>query len=116
MTGKRQAWLLERYTSAMRSVRARLLRRTAPASQAGLWYLGEEVDEGKRLSRKFDHLVCFLPGERSHGSSAAARRLFEVPACWRASPPRLTCSSACFCSSSLHLPPQACWPWVTCTA
>jgi hypothetical protein len=85
LTGREDARLLERYVAAMRAVRARLLRRTAPGG-AGLLYVGEatpgaaapaaEGAEGDAegegnvaaaaapdtLSPKMDHLVCFLPG------------------------------------------------------
>ncbi|GAB4818126.1 hypothetical protein N2152v2_005172 [Parachlorella kessleri] len=63
ITGKQPGSpLLGRYVDAMRAVRTRLLRRTAPTAAGGLVYVGEQARPGMAASSKMDHLVCFLPG------------------------------------------------------
>lgn len=49
----------------MRSVRRRLVHRTAAAAAGGLVFVSElegAAKDGVTRSSKMDHLVCFLPG------------------------------------------------------
>ncbi|KAL4423330.1 hypothetical protein ABPG77_006125 [Micractinium sp. CCAP 211/92] len=78
LTGKSEGWLRERYVQAMRSVRSRLLRRTAPAGRPGLWYAAEQLPSGQ-LSGKMDHLVCFLPGLLALGDFHNVSTQHDVP-------------------------------------
>ncbi|KAL4430639.1 hypothetical protein ABPG75_005895 [Micractinium tetrahymenae] len=78
LTGKSEGWLRERYVQAMRSVRSRLLKRTAPAGRPGLWYVAEQLPSGQ-LSSKMDHLVCFLPGLLALGDFHNVSTQHSVP-------------------------------------